>query len=208
MLSSRTVVSQELHDAFNKLVSARGDDQRGLLAGIRNEQLVPLESIPSRSTDFFSDLAPLQDLLKDDEAAYVILRRYADATAANAADADDDDDDGQGHGHRDAPDGFVAVTYVPDTANVRQKMLFASSRLTLVRELGSERFRETVFATRKDELSADGFRRQEKHDRQYVCPSLTVSLRGSCVFVRGMIRLARFKKKLSNLCARPSERHL
>ena len=55
----------------------------------------------------------------------------------------------------------MAVTYVPDTAPVRQKMLFASTRLTLVRELGSEHFRETFFATTAEELTPAGF---EKHD--------------------------------------------
>lgn len=42
-------------------------------------------------------------------------------------------------------------------------MLFASSRLTLVRELGLERFRETIFATTKAELTAEGWRRHDKH---------------------------------------------
>ena len=97
-----------------------------------------MDIITSSSVDFFEDLSPLQSLIKDDEAAYIILRRY-----------------------QNAPDGFVAVTYVPDTANVRQKMLFASTRLTLVRELGTERFRETLFATTKQELTAEGWR---KHD--------------------------------------------
>ncbi len=53
--------------------------------------------------------------------------------------------------------------YVPDAAPVRQKMLFASTRLTLVRELGTEHFRETVFATTADELSARGFDRHDAH---------------------------------------------
>ncbi|KAI9830370.1 MAG: Twinfilin-1, partial [Thelocarpon superellum] len=79
----------------------------------------------------------------DDVAAYVILRRYPNA-----------------------PDGYVAVTYVPDHAKVRQKTLFASTRLTLVRELGTERFRETLFATRREELSADGFQKHDKHEEQ------------------------------------------
>lgn len=55
----------------------------------------------------------------------------------------------------------MAVTYVPDTAPVRQKMLFASTRLTLVRELGTEHFRETIFATTAAELTPAGF---DKHD--------------------------------------------
>ena len=62
--------------------------------------------------------------------------------------------------HATAPK-FVAVTYIPDSAPVRQKMLFASTRLTLVRELGSEHFRESIFTTTPEELTPAGF---EKHD--------------------------------------------
>lgn len=42
-------------------------------------------------------------------------------------------------------------------------MLFASTRLTLVRELGIERFRETIFATMKEELTKEGFAKHDKH---------------------------------------------
>ena len=132
------LASQELHDAFNTLVSSF-PSQRGLIATIKNEKLIPVETVSSSSSDFFDDLKALEPLIKDNEAAYIILRRY-----------------------QNAPDGFVAVTYVPDTANVRSKMLFAATRLTLVRELGTERFRETLFATTKQELSAEGW---QKHDR-------------------------------------------
>lgn len=45
-------------------------------------------------------------------------------------------------------------------------MLFASTRLTLTRELGIERFRETIFCTEKSELSAEGFNRHDKHVKQ------------------------------------------
>ena len=41
-------------------------------------------------------------------------------------------------------------------------MLFAATRLTLVRELGTERFRETLFATTKKELTAEGWRKHDK----------------------------------------------
>ena len=42
-------------------------------------------------------------------------------------------------------------------------MLFASTRLTLVRELGIERFRETIFTTTKEELTKEGFEKHDKH---------------------------------------------
>jgi twinfilin-like protein len=42
-------------------------------------------------------------------------------------------------------------------------MLFASTRLTLVRELGGEHFAETVFCTEAAELTADGWERHVAH---------------------------------------------
>ena len=45
-------------------------------------------------------------------------------------------------------------------------MLFASTRLTLTRELGIERFRETIFCTEKSELTAEGFKKHDKHVKQ------------------------------------------
>ena len=130
--------SQELYDAFNNLVFSF-PIQRGLIVTIKNEQLIPAEVVQSSSSDFFEDLKTLEPLIKDNEATYIILRRY-----------------------QNTPDGFIAVTYVPDSANVRSKMLFASTRLTMVRELGPERFRETLFATTKAELTADGWRKHDK----------------------------------------------
>jgi len=57
---------------------------------------------------------------------------------------------------------------VPDTAHVRQKMLFASTRNTLLRELGTDRFDESIFATLKEELTAEGFERHDAHEAKPV----------------------------------------
>ena len=55
---------------------------------------------------------------------------------------------------RDAPhtSSLTAVTYIPTNAPVRSKTLFASTRATLVRELGIEKFQETLFCTEIDEI--------------------------------------------------------
>ncbi|OBT58935.1 hypothetical protein VE04_00858 [Pseudogymnoascus sp. 24MN13] len=132
------LASAELVAAFNNLVAS--PSQRGLLVKIDKEKLIPGPAIEPSTSDFFSDLDLLTPHVTDKEAAYIILRRYPDDS-----------------------DSFIAVTYVPDAAPVRQKMLFASTRLTLIRELGIERFRETIFATTKAELTADGFRKHDKH---------------------------------------------
>lgn len=113
----------------------------GLLATIQNEALVPLTTIPSTSSSFSQNLSGLQPHIKRDTALYIILRRYDDAPH------------------------FLAITFVPDEAPVRQKMLFASTRLTLVRELGTEHFRETIFATNPEELSESGFQKHDAHSK-------------------------------------------
>ncbi|KAI1376852.1 actin depolymerizing protein [Hypoxylon crocopeplum] len=137
-MQSGISASQELVSQFNTLLT--DTSLFGLLVTITSESLTPLTRLhrASSSSDFATDLAQLAPHLKPDEALYILLRRY------------------------DTSPYLVAVTYVPDSAKVRQKMLFAATRLTLVRELGSEHFRETIFATTADELSAAGF---DKHDR-------------------------------------------
>ncbi|KAH8770375.1 hypothetical protein F5882DRAFT_181690 [Hyaloscypha sp. PMI_1271] len=138
-MQSGISASQELHTAFNTLVSS--ENQRGLLCTITKESLTPLAVLSPATSSFSDDLSLLAPHLQPNVALYIILRRYPSSESAP----------------------FVAVTYVPDSAPVRQKMLFASTRLTLVRELGIERFRETIFATTKEELTPQGFEKHDKH---------------------------------------------
>lgn len=102
---------------------------------------MPVTSIPSKSSSFDDNLATLKEHIKPNVASYFILRRFDDAPQ------------------------FLAVTYVPDEAPVRQKMLFASTRLTLVRELGTENFRETIFTTTAEELTPSGFKKHDAHTK-------------------------------------------
>ncbi|KAI1344183.1 actin depolymerizing protein [Xylariaceae sp. FL0016] len=135
-MQSGISASQELISAFNSLLTS--PSTFGLLVTISKEALTPVTTLPSTSSDFATNLSQLTPHLQPNEALYIILRRH------------------------DAAPHLAAVTYVPDAAKVRQKMLFASTRLTLVRELGSEHFRETIFATTAEELGPAGF---DKHDR-------------------------------------------
>lgn len=136
-MQSGITVSAELHSAFFTFVSTPA--QRGLIVSIERETVLPRHLLPSSSPDFHSDLSSISFHLTPTEACYVLLRRY-----------------------QNAPDGYVAVTYIPDSAPVRQKMLYASTRLTLVRELGTERFRESVSVTETRELEAEGWKRREE----------------------------------------------
>lgn len=143
-MQSGIAASKELVSQFTTLLES--DNHFGLLVTIAREELQPLRLLTSSSprggaaSAFASNLDTLlSPHIKPNEALYIILRRHAAAPA------------------------LVAVTYVPDAAPVRQKMLFASTRLTLVRELGSEHFRETIFATTPAELTPAGFDRHDAH---------------------------------------------
>ena len=138
-MQSGISVSEHLHAAFRTFTSS--SDQRALFADITDETLVPGLTIPSSNPDFKQDLHLLQTHLSPTTATYILLKT-----------------------HPDEPNGFAAITYVPNAAPVRQKMLFASTRLTLARELGIERFRTTVFATEKHDLSARGWEQHEAHE--------------------------------------------
>lgn len=140
----KRIASQELLVQFNELLSSL--THFGLLVSISNESLKPVRLLtppkPATAASFSSCLSLLLvPHLKNDEALYVILRRY------------------------DTSPAFIAVTYVPDYAPVRQKMLFASTRLTLVRELGIEHFRETFLVNSNSEMTADGFAKHDAHNK-------------------------------------------
>ncbi|CAG9943996.1 unnamed protein product [Clonostachys rosea f. rosea IK726] len=136
-MQSGILASKELQAQFSSLLS--DSSTFGLLSTIEKEALVPVTTIPQKGHSFEENLTALEPHLKPNVALYIILRRY------------------------DTAPYFVAATYIPDSAPVRQKMLFASTRLTFVRELGTEHFRDTIFTTNAEELSASGFKKLEAH---------------------------------------------
>ena len=94
---------------------------------IKSESLVPLDPIPFSNSSFTSSLSSLQPHLQPKTPIYLLLRK----------------DNGT----------LVAVTYIPSTSPVRSKTLFASTRATLVRELGTEKFGAgTIFVTEAEEV--------------------------------------------------------
>ncbi|GMG29469.1 unnamed protein product [Aspergillus oryzae var. brunneus] len=93
-------------------------------------RLTPLSPIPFSSPGaFYPSLSQLSSVLQPKTPIYLLLRRPESGSSS-----------------------LVALTYIPSNAPVRAKTLFASTRATLVRELGSEKFASTVFATEEDEV--------------------------------------------------------
>lgn len=100
---------------------------------ISTESLSPLQAVPfpnsSPSTTLTSSLSSLESILSPTVPLYLLLRKSPSSSSQ-----------------------LVAATYIPSRAPVRQKTLFASTRATLVRELGSEKFADTIFLTEKEEV--------------------------------------------------------
>ncbi|KAF4548737.1 putative cofilin/tropomyosin-type actin-binding protein [Elsinoe fawcettii] len=135
-MQSGILASSELKSAFNALVSVPSSS--ALLVSITNETLVPVDTLSSTSP-FPASLADIPPRLSPTEAKYILVRTSP------------------------SPQDFLAITFVPDAAPVRQKMLFASTRLTLIRELGIERFGEQIFATTVEECGPKGWEKHVAH---------------------------------------------
>ncbi|KIW78500.1 hypothetical protein Z517_08337 [Fonsecaea pedrosoi CBS 271.37] len=127
-MQSGITASSDLHSAFSNFTS--DTSLFCLPAGISSESLTPLPAIrfPSTHSGLFNSIHTLSDILTPTDPLYLLLRR-----APNSSE-------------------LIAITYVPSRAPVRQKTLFASTRNTLMRELGTEKFSETVFLTEREEI--------------------------------------------------------
>ena len=114
-----------------------------------------LDSTTPVQNDFSADLNLLQDILEDDVPAYVLAKLD------------------------DPPSQWLAITYVPDTAKVRDKvsvsyvratvaahssqMLYASTRAALTKSLGSASFSDALFATHKSDITPTSYAAHRRH---------------------------------------------
>ncbi|KAK5048255.1 hypothetical protein LTR84_005925 [Exophiala bonariae] len=130
-MQSGISASADLQNAFAAFASDSA--LFALPVTISNESLNALPAIPFPSTTssatLVSSLSSLEQILSPTIPLYLLLRKTPTPTSP-----------------------LLAATYIPSRAPVRQKTLFASTRASLVRELGSEKFSETLFLTEKEEV--------------------------------------------------------
>ncbi|KAK2745372.1 Twinfilin-1 [Myotisia sp. PD_48] len=149
-MQSGISVSAELRDAFACFLS--NPALFCLPVTITLEHLDPLPPLKFSSNvdaagdsngsndPFYGSLSILTEILVPKTPIYLILRRSPGTTT-----------------------GLIALTYVPYNSPVRAKMLFASTRATIVRGLGSEKFIESIFATEVEEvIGEEQWREREK----------------------------------------------
>lgn len=127
-------VSDELSSTFVNAVSSPGS-LRLILVEIENETLIPsIVRPPTNCNSEAEDFELLADILHDDRPAYILFR------LGDLANKD-----------------WLFISYVPDQAKVRDKMLYASTRASISRQLGDSNFKDSMFATSKDELTPTGY---------------------------------------------------
>lgn len=120
-----------------------------------SELLIHDLNIPANGS-FDDDLQLLQgqDILQDNIPAYILAKKAAS--------------------------DWLAISYVPDSAKVREKvsvplilqntfystvmqMLYASSRASLLKAIGSSLFTDTIFATSKEDLTQEAYASHKRH---------------------------------------------
>ncbi|KAK0183916.1 actin depolymerizing protein [Armillaria mellea] len=131
-------VSQDLSAQFSTAVESK--DIRFIKVSIDNELLVHDLSVPVQGT-LAEDLAKLQDpqIISDDVPAYILVRLD------------------------EPPTQWLVIDYVPEGTKIRNKMLYASSRGSLTRSLGSSVFTDSIFATSKEDLTAEAYAAHRRH---------------------------------------------
>ncbi|KAL1934488.1 hypothetical protein VTP01DRAFT_6670 [Rhizomucor pusillus] len=133
-------VSDELAKTFADAVSS--GNVRILRVSIEKESLVPTGSTPVGST-FENDFEHVISYLEEDKPSYILVR------------LDDKNSAGEYH--------WLFMSYVPDNAKIRDKMIYASTRATLTKGLGDGRFTDNLYGTVKDEFTYAGYKKHLAH---------------------------------------------
>ncbi|KAI7850978.1 hypothetical protein BDC45DRAFT_446062, partial [Circinella umbellata] len=60
---------------------------------------------------------------------------------------------------------WLFLSYVPDNAKIRDKMLYASTRASLTKELGDNHFTDSIYGTTKDDVNYDGYKKHLVHKK-------------------------------------------
>ncbi|PIA18550.1 actin depolymerizing protein [Coemansia reversa NRRL 1564] len=111
---------------------------RTIKVGILNEELYVTGEHQLQGT-LLEDLERVPELLNDTEPCYVLVRLDYEENR------------------------WLLATYVPDNAQVRDKMLYASTKASLTKGLGESYFVDNMFGTVRSEFSSEGYQTHRRH---------------------------------------------
>jgi len=145
-------VANELNDAFG--TARQGSSTRWLKAQIREETVV-LVKTQSVSNSLEHDFGTLKSELLPKTPCYILFR----LDSKNSL-------------------GFewLLLAYVPDGSTVRDRMLYASSRDTVKRQLGATYFRDDIHGTTPDEFTYEAYLDFENKKTSFDTPMTATEL--------------------------------
>jgi len=108
---------------------------RFLKVQIENEKLNLVEKV-SQSDDFDADFGKIMPLLQDAEPCYIVIRLESVGALG---------------------DEFALLSYVPDGSKVQKRTLYASSRDSLKRSLGSSYFVNEMHGSSKSDFTLESW---------------------------------------------------
>ncbi|KAG2228262.1 hypothetical protein INT45_011054 [Circinella minor] len=135
-------VSDELAKTFADATS--NGNTRILRVSIVKESLEPNGSAPVEST-FEKDYNKVLEYLDESTPSYLLIR------------LDDKANTGKYN--------WLFLSYVPDNAKIRDKMIYASTRASLTKELGDNHFTDSIYGTTKDDVNYDGYKKHLVHKK-------------------------------------------
>ena len=137
--------SSELTSTFNSLNS----NLRALKVGIENESLILKETIKVVGS-WNSDLALIQCWFESSVPCFVLylldsfnIPQLVDNKWIN---------------EKSESNRWMLFVYIPDTSKVRDKMIYASSKSTLLKDLGDSMFAVSISGSIKSDFSDEGIK--------------------------------------------------
>ncbi|XP_030371347.1 twinfilin [Scaptodrosophila lebanonensis] len=136
--------NEQLAKVFGK---AKNGKMRLIKVSIENEQLVCSANADAKKDwerDFDKLISPL---IEENVPCYILYRLDTKIPLGYA---------------------WLLLSWIPDTATTRQKMVYASTKATLKNEFGTAYISEELHATSRDETSLEGYK---KHKRDFAAPA-------------------------------------
>ncbi|XP_018049275.1 PREDICTED: twinfilin isoform X2 [Trachymyrmex septentrionalis] len=133
------------NDALKKLFAKCRDGKiRVLKISIENEELTPASSLKpiNKWQDDYDKM--IKPLIVENQPAYILYRLDTKSP--------------------DSGYDWLFISWSPDTAPVRQKMLYASTKATLKQEFGTASIKEELHGTVPEDITLDGYHKHKRND--------------------------------------------
>ncbi|CAL7942282.1 unnamed protein product [Xylocopa violacea] len=133
------------NDALKKLFAKCRDGKiRVLKVSIENEELTPAASSKpmNKWQDDYDKM--IKPLIVENQPAYILYRLDTKSP--------------------DSGYDWLFISWSPDTAPVRQKMLYASTKATLKQEFGTASIKEELHGTVPEDITLEGYHKYKRND--------------------------------------------